>query len=102
MFKIVRYLAGCAFVRQLRANGLAELLKEKLLVGKRRLHAAGAVAGANYTGAQFASFGECLNPLFYVAVSNVVVRADDANVSGEQDTLLGQPGDSIAMRVRHA
>ena len=60
------------------------------------------MSGANGFRAELLRRFQRLDPFAGVAVGEVVVRTVHASVAREQNSFPGQPGESVAMRVRDA
>lgn len=61
-----------------------------------------AMPRADRLGSQFHGRFQGLDPLSDIAVASEVVRAIHAGITREENFFLGQPGKSVAARVRHA
>ena len=53
-------------------------------------------------GAKLLGLGERFDPVAAVAVAHVVEWTVDGRIAGEQDPLLGEPGEAVALRVSDA
>src|SRR5262249_2629220 len=80
-----------------RADFIPQLLEEVLLVLEHVGVASGAVPGTDDAGAELARGVQRRYPLFDVSIANEVIRACYAGVAGEQDSLVGQPCERVAM-----
>ena len=81
---------------------LAEFHEERLLIVEYRAVAFGAMAGTNDRRAKLFCRLQCFEPLARVAVGQIVIRPVHTGVAGEQDFLLRQPREAVAVSVRDA
>lgn len=58
-----------------------------------------AVAGTDFFDRQLLSFGHDANPTRCIAIAGVIESTIHAGIAGEQDAVLGQPGERVARRM---